>query len=97
MKKWLVNSVKEHYKVPFTLPPEAVLKKLIHALESPRPKIRYYVTVPAYILPILKRLLPARAMDWILRRIAAGEIKGTSKKFEISKNVGWAKRANTKK
>lgn len=34
---------------PFTLPPQAVLKKLIHALESPRSKPRYYVTVPTYL------------------------------------------------
>jgi len=58
---------------PFTLPPEAVLKKLIHALESPRPKIRYYVTFPAYLLSTLKWLLPTRAMDWLLRRISANE------------------------
>ena len=29
--------------VPFTLPPEAVLKRVIHALESKKPKPRYYV------------------------------------------------------
>ena len=32
--------------VPFTLPPEAVLRKVIHALESRRPRARYYVTFP---------------------------------------------------
>ncbi len=55
--------------VPFTLPPESVLKRVVHALESPRPKIRYYVTFPTYLLGTLKRLLPYRAMDWILNRI----------------------------
>ncbi|CAN5221918.1 SDR family NAD(P)-dependent oxidoreductase [soil metagenome] len=60
---------------PFTQPPEAVLKKLIHALENPRPKIRYYITVPSYFLSTLKRLLPARAMDWVLKKISAGEIQ----------------------
>ncbi|MER2582843.1 MAG: SDR family NAD(P)-dependent oxidoreductase, partial [Candidatus Competibacter sp.] len=34
---------------PFTLPPEAVLKRVIHALESRRPRARYYVTVPTYL------------------------------------------------
>jgi len=58
---------------PFMQSPEAVLKKLIHALESKQAKIRYYVTTPTYILAFLKWLLPARAMDWILRTIAAGE------------------------
>ncbi|MCW8883390.1 MAG: SDR family oxidoreductase [Sedimenticola sp.] len=55
--------------VPFTLPPEAVLKRVIHALESPRPKIRYYVTFPTYLFGTLKRILPYRAMDWILSRV----------------------------
>jgi len=51
---------------PFTLEPEAVLKKVIHALESPAPKIRYYVTVPTYLFAYLKRLLSYRLMDRIL-------------------------------
>ncbi len=55
--------------VPFTLPPDAVLKKVIHALESRRPKPRYYVTVPTYLFGYLKRILGTRAMDAILRRV----------------------------
>jgi len=55
--------------VPFTLPPEAVLKRVIHALESPRPRIRYYVTFPTYLFGTLKRLLPGRLMDWVLKRV----------------------------
>ena len=51
---------------PFTLPPEAVLKRVIHALESPRPKIRYYVTLPTYLFAYLKRILSHRMMDRIL-------------------------------
>ena len=54
--------------VPFTLPQEAVFKRIIHALESPRPKPRYYVTFPTYLFGTLKRLLPARTLDRILRR-----------------------------
>ena len=57
---------------PFTLPPEAVLKRVIHALESPRPRIRYYVTFPTYLFAGLRRLLPYRALDWILRRAGGG-------------------------
>lgn len=57
---------------PFTLPPEAVLKRVIHALESSRPKTRYPVTVPTYLFGVLRRLLPTRALDAILRR-AGGE------------------------
>jgi NAD(P)-dependent dehydrogenase (short-subunit alcohol dehydrogenase family) len=55
--------------VPFTLPPEAVLKKVIHALESRRPRARYAVTFPTYLFAYLKRLLPVRTLDRILYRI----------------------------
>ena len=57
---------KEGPAAPFTLPPEAVLKKLIHAVESRRPKLRYYVTFPTYLFGYLRRLLSARAMDRLL-------------------------------
>ncbi len=55
--------------VPFTLPPEAVVKSLVQALESSRPKLRYYVTLPTYLFAFLKRALPARLLDRILSRI----------------------------
>lgn len=55
--------------VPFTLPPEAVLKKVIHALESETPKIRYYVTLPTYLFALLRRILPERVLDTILRQV----------------------------
>ncbi len=55
--------------VPFTLPPDAVVSKLVHALESKRPNARYYVTFPTYLFGILKRLLSTRALDNILRRV----------------------------
>ncbi len=53
---------------PFELPPEAVLKKLRHALESYKPRPRYYVTTPTYIMGFLRRVLPTRALDWVLAR-----------------------------
>ena len=40
-KKSIARLEKEGLAVPFTLPAEAVLKKVIHALESPNPKARY--------------------------------------------------------
>ncbi|HFE39044.1 MAG TPA: SDR family oxidoreductase [Gammaproteobacteria bacterium] len=55
--------------VPFTLPPEAVLKKVIHALENDRPKIRYYVTFPTYLFAALKRILPDKWLENILLKI----------------------------
>lgn len=55
--------------VPFTLPPEAVLKRVIHALESKKPKPRYYVTTPTYLFGYLKRFLSSRIMDKLLNKI----------------------------
>jgi len=55
--------------VPFTLPPEAVLKKVIRALEVRTTKIRYEVTFPTYLFAVLRRILPGRALDWVLSRI----------------------------
>jgi len=60
---------KEGPVVPFTLPPEAVLKKVIHALESKRPRERYYVTFPTHLFGTLKRLLSTRTLDKALRKI----------------------------
>lgn len=57
---------------PFTLPPEAVLKRVIHALESPRPKIRYYVTFPTYLFATLKRILPHWMLDAALIKASGG-------------------------
>jgi NAD(P)-dependent dehydrogenase (short-subunit alcohol dehydrogenase family) len=57
---------------PFTLPAEAVLARVVHALESRRPRPRYPVTVPAVAFWWLRRLLPVRAMDWVLMRASGG-------------------------
>ena len=64
---------KEGPAAPFTLPPEAVLKKVILALEAKRPRAHYYVTFPTYLFGTLKRLLSQRALDWVLRKVSRGE------------------------
>ncbi len=51
----------------FELGPEAVVEKLIHALESPRPAARYPVTLPAQAAGIMRRLFSARLLDRVLR------------------------------
>jgi len=60
---------KEEAAVAFTLPADAVAKKVIHALEANRPKTRYYVTLPTYILAILKNVLPTSWLDALVRKI----------------------------
>lgn len=59
---------KEGPAVPFTLPPEAVLKKVIRALEARKPKPRYYVTFPTYLFAYLKRVLPTGTLDKVLQQ-----------------------------
>ncbi|MDP4031540.1 MAG: SDR family oxidoreductase [Pseudorhodobacter sp.] len=50
----------------FELPPSAVTARLIHALESRRPKARYFVTTPTWLMAIARRILPTRALDWLI-------------------------------
>ncbi len=47
----------------FELPPSAVTEKLIHALESNRPRARYYVTGATHIAGFARRVLPTRMLD----------------------------------
>jgi NAD(P)-dependent dehydrogenase (short-subunit alcohol dehydrogenase family) len=53
----------------FKLGPEAVVEKLIHALESPRPRARYKIGLPTRAAALLKRALPDVLMDPVLRRM----------------------------
>ena len=62
-------------EAPFTLPAEAVAAKLVHALESPRPRPRYYVTTPTWILGVARRLLPTRALDALLLGVSRRETR----------------------
>ncbi|MCK2183819.1 SDR family oxidoreductase [Halomonas getboli] len=63
----------EDGKGPFTLGPEAVVDKLVHALESKRPRPRYAVTVPTHLFAALKRVLSTRGMDRVLLRATKSE------------------------
>lgn len=51
----------------FELRPEAVTRKLVHALEAKRPRARYFVTTPTYIAAAATRALPTRAVDFLFR------------------------------
>lgn len=55
---------------PFTLPAEAVLQAVQQALQARRPATRYRVTVPTKLFWGLKRLLPTRWLDAVLKRAA---------------------------
>ena len=55
-------------KDTFELGPEAVTAKLIRAIEDRRPKPRYFVTTPTYLMGFARRLLPTRALDWMITK-----------------------------
>jgi NAD(P)-dependent dehydrogenase (short-subunit alcohol dehydrogenase family) len=46
--------------------PDAVFKKLVHALEADRPRARYPVTIPTHIAAGMNRLLPSSLIDRII-------------------------------
>ena len=48
--------------------PEAVTRRLVHALESPRPRARYRVTPHTHLAEALRRLAPTALRDALLRR-----------------------------
>lgn len=52
----------------FELPAEAVVAKLRRAVTHHSPRPRYFVTTPTHLMGALKRLLPTRALDWVLSR-----------------------------
>jgi NAD(P)-dependent dehydrogenase (short-subunit alcohol dehydrogenase family) len=52
----------------FELPASAVTKKLVQALESKRPKPRYYVTTATHIMGMLRRILTTRTLDRIIQK-----------------------------
>lgn len=59
---------KEESSTSFTLPASAVTEKVLHALTSTKPKARYYVTKPTYIMGFLKRILPTTWLDKVLAK-----------------------------
>ncbi|MGY0399338.1 MAG: SDR family NAD(P)-dependent oxidoreductase [Ostreibacterium sp.] len=62
-------------KQPFTLSEDAVYQKIQQAITAKRPKVRYYVTKPTYLLGFLRRLLSSKRLDKILLRISDNEDK----------------------
>lgn len=49
------------------LGPEAVLKALVDACESPRPRPQYFVTLPTHAMSLLRRIAPKRRLHGFLR------------------------------
>ncbi len=62
------SSLKEREKLPFIQLPTAVVKKIIHALETKRPKFRYRVTLFAHLMRAFKCILPNRMQIKIMSK-----------------------------
>lgn len=52
----------------FELPPSAVTRKLVLALESARPRPRYFITTPTWIMSASKRMLPTFLLDRMINK-----------------------------
>ncbi len=61
---------KQGHATAFTLPANAVTSRVIHALEHPKPKPRYYVTTPTYAFGYLKRILSSRMVDRMMLKVS---------------------------
>ena len=62
-----IEAMKAGGQITFKLEPQAVTKRLIHAVESSRPRRNYYVTTPTYLAAAMRRLLPQFAIDYFAR------------------------------
>lgn len=49
-------------------PASAVTDAVVKALTAQRPKARYRVTTPTKVMAVARRLLPTRALDWLLSK-----------------------------
>ena len=60
----------------FRKPPEAVARKIVHALESRHPRARYPVTAPAWFGDFAARFFPSRLKDALLASKVIGKAVG---------------------
>ena len=67
--KIMIKRLQSGKNVKFTLPPEAVLKSAIHALESSNPKNYYRITFPTKLFALLGKIFPSKWMDYILNQV----------------------------
>lgn len=56
-------------RAPFQKEPDAVVRRLIHAVEAANPRPRYHITGATHIAEALRRALPQRMLDAIAARL----------------------------
>ena len=69
-KAMIAHSTQKKSDSPFTKKASAVTKKMIHAIESSKPKAKYPVTFVAYLLIFLRRILPTWLLDKFLLQVS---------------------------
>ena len=67
-KKLILSSSGEKSINFFRLSAKNVAMKVYYILEHPRPKPRYYITIPTYIAGFLKRILSSSIIDKVISK-----------------------------
>jgi NAD(P)-dependent dehydrogenase (short-subunit alcohol dehydrogenase family) len=62
-----IASLEQNRTRRLVIEPNAVVKKLVHAVESARPRPRYPVALYAHVMAMAKRALSTRMLDTLLR------------------------------
>ncbi len=58
-----------HKPLPFSVSATEIAEKIVKVVDAKKPKPLYYVTAAAHLMAALSRILPERAIDWIMARI----------------------------
>ncbi|MBF0195497.1 MAG: SDR family NAD(P)-dependent oxidoreductase, partial [Magnetococcales bacterium] len=64
--KKMIEQQKSTRPMNFSVSADAISSQVIHALENPRPKVRYRVGFPVHLFAIMKSILPNYLMDYLL-------------------------------
>jgi NAD(P)-dependent dehydrogenase (short-subunit alcohol dehydrogenase family) len=67
----LINSGLEAVRLDVS---DAVIKKIIHAIEAKNPKPKYVITFPAHLMIFLKRILSNRMLHRVLYSVSKKEL-----------------------
>ncbi len=73
-KKMMLGFKQKKKTSKMTKGPEAVFEKVIHAIESQKPKPSYAVTSGAHLLILARRLLPTKWLHRLLAKISKNEL-----------------------
>jgi len=70
-----IAGIKNKTPTPFMKKSIDVAKLIHKVINDPNPKASYKVTLPAHILAFIKRILPTRGFNWLMRGVAHRDLK----------------------